>query len=457
MSLGECECLLGSRIGHGCNPAEIWTTVEAKIDAKLAKFEKFGLSVFGRALLVNSCIFSHLWYAASFTACSVEKLEKFWKRAMHFVFADSPGIFHPSFRSCRLPRRDGGLGILDPVLQSSAIRATWISRMLFSEDAPWRHLLWAMLTKTAECCGPSTDILGFQWHLLPARCRDPSLQFYFDILRSFASLEPKGVPPPGVPSFPFVLSPSVTHHFFRLPPSLPSTLDSSSISVCDGVRLEKLTVKTAYLFLLRRDLERLPLTASPLALPCPSLWSKRWRWLNASLLPQPVRQLMWRRWHNKLYMGETKDTPSPLCPFCPRRTLASALHSFKDCSLALAARELLQECWLLWTGSRFDTTWWDNEYSPNAAWMACFSFMLHALYVARVRVVTDDLDAKDARVAVAHRFRASVDSFVHSLCWFYRFEHSRRLDERLKLGGAWLKEPSPSFLTFCVSWPGPPF
>ena len=87
------------------------------MSSKVLKFSRFGLSVFGRALLVNSCILSHLWYASSFSVCLPGRLKKVWSTVMGFVYGGLPGFRHLSYAHSRLSRVAGGLGVLDPVLE----------------------------------------------------------------------------------------------------------------------------------------------------------------------------------------------------------------------------------------------------------------------------------------------------------------------------------------------------
>jgi hypothetical protein len=87
--------------------------------------------------------------------------------------------------------------------------------------------------------------------------------------------------------------------------------------------------------------------------------------------------------------------------------------------------------------------------------MACFAFVMHALYVTRVRIIKEDR-LLDPKSAVASRFRASLECQLKSLCWWYRFEDCSVREEWL-LDGAWLKELKPTFLVYTCTWPSPPY
>ena len=75
------------------------------------------------------------------------------------------------------------------------------------------------------------------------------------------------------------------------------------------------TVKAAYSFLMRHDFaDRRSAPRSPLKLPRIFLLindaqlTKCWQWIASSPLPAKVRQTLWRRWHNRLWLGPESAT-----------------------------------------------------------------------------------------------------------------------------------------------------
>ena len=86
--------------------------------------------------------------------------------------------------------------------------------------------------------------------------------------------------------------------------------------------------------------------------------------------------------------------------------------------------------------------------------MACFAFLVHALYLARVEASRRRIAVPAS--AVARIFRAILATRLVSLSWHYAFlDHPLR--EFWKLDGAWLKDTTPRHLEVTVSWPSPPF
>ena len=225
--------------------------------------------------------------------------------------------------------------------------------------------MWAALQLEGFQLAGSMDVVDHDWSRSRAdpAVLDPLSAFLRSVLRDFAALEPKGTPAsPGVVR---TVYSSAQKRFVPVHTwSLLSDEDIAGITVCDGIALDKLSVKTVYRFLLARDLaEYVPPPTLPLI---PALqWPRRWKWLAKVMLPQPVRQFMWNRWHDRLYMGEIREDPSPRCAFCPAR--ATAYHCSKECHVAEAARDLLQRCWEHWSGERFPAAWWTNEWSTDAS------------------------------------------------------------------------------------------
>jgi hypothetical protein len=355
------------------------------------------------------------------------------------------------FQKIRAVKIIGGLGVLDPRLEAQAIRAVWVKRMLFSEEAPWRHLLWAELVDCAAEARTS-NVLGHKWKApssSAAAKRHPIKSLALEILASFAALQPSGCPVTALPSW------SWNGKAFTCAarPPIPSAEQAAAIVVCGSTPLEKLTVKGAYLFLLGQALADITPIPTLFGLKF-DLWSKRWKWLCKSGLPMNVRQLMWRRWQDKLYLGATKDNPTPKCAFCD--ALVSSTHFAKECRVAKEARAILRRCWHHWTGEHFPDKWWNDEYSKDWAWMACFAFMVHALYLARVEVSKRRRSPTVPASMVARLFRANLSGHLLSLSWHYSF-----LDHPLRqfwmLDGAWLHSTPPCHLRVTVSWPSPPY
>src|SRR5690606_38763562 len=140
---------------------------------------------------------------------------------------------------------------------------------------------------------------------------------------------------------------------------------------CDALPLKQLTVREAYIYLMRQ--KRHP-SAVP-STPCihdtnAQSWHKSWAWLQKAPFPNLVRQFMWRRWHSRLYLGERSDRRKPPCPFCLQPD--SVTHFAKECP-RVQLHALLDRYWDEWSGSSAPVEWWLTEFSPDWRWMLFFA------------------------------------------------------------------------------------
>jgi len=194
---------------------------------------------------------------------------------------------------------------------------------------------------------------------------------------------------------------------------LPAMPDCKDIVVCGNVPIAKLTVKAAYSFLLRRDFaDRRSAPRSPLKLPriFPLInnaqLTKRWQWIASSPLPAKVRQTLWRRWHNRLWLGPESATAddaaaaqadqakAPLCPYHPHQDDSLTHFAYMCAEAAAPAQAYLAQCWQLWTDYAVDPLWLTKEWAgKQAGWMLAFACLHHALYAGRMH----RLDARFAR------------------------------------------------------------
>ena len=413
----DLERVLGSLMGHKANQLDVLAAAEEAIEKKIKHYSRFGLTIFGRVLLANSCLLSHLWFLSSFAIPPIKRMLAIRSSCRRFVLGGSPGCRHESTLRLEASKPVGGLGLLNPIVEAQAIRAMLLVRLLVAEeDAPWRHLLWAALVDVAQLDN-TVDVVGhnFSEKVFP----DPSgrpvkdkagyVSFETEVLRDFSRLQPVRCPTVARATFDYC---GKQKRWVARCPELPSAHDLEQVRLAGNKTLKELTVKLAYRFLLERACrtdpgvvkrtrdpafkEWSPLSPVP-AHPTPQcrevkMWVLRWRWLRKVRIPNSYRQLIWRRWHSRLYLGETKDDPTPLCPLCPEEDeVVDSVHHFgKECKRLIDLRGLLQEWWRFWFGEAFSGRWWADEFSEDPRWMILFAVALHALYSFRYKVVRGD-------------------------------------------------------------------
>ena len=253
---------------------------------------------------------------------------------------------------------------------------------------PWRALLWcALLSVHSNGAHRPANILDYEW--TDTHFDQPTLGS--DMLIAWSLLRPRNIGSYIPPGWSFV---GAALHINTLP-ALP---DCTRTTVCGDIPLAQLTVQKAYSYLLRQDFAThwikppapLPLSAA--------FWPARWTWVRSSPMPIKVRQTLWRRWHNKLYLGPllplTEDIDltedfgpgDPACPYNEHHR-DSPLHFVYNCPpITLGAHAFLSRCWTLWTGSVPSPLWVMDEWagSENRGWSLAFACLVHALYAGRM-------------------------------------------------------------------------
>ncbi len=394
----EFERVLGARIGEGEDDNPVWSQVDAKLRGKIERYARFRhLPLFGRVVLANACILSHIWYASSFLSVDEMDLRGAFKLSNHFVWDPTPGFRKAMAysQSCR-PAVQGGVGLLDPELEVSAIHAYRLVCALCSEeDGAWRHLLWDAILHVV----PRNRMhltLSRKWtraelgHSLAA-----------DILLAFTSLDVENLPrlPPPAP----IAHDAARGRFAGALPPLPARDTVASANICgSSTAMEDLTVKAIYRFLRAKKLDADPRQVHQLDLErnnSPMHWARRWTWLKFARLPPRARQTNFLRWHGRLYMGQTSDDPEPQCPHCGETD--SQLHFVQECPVALHVRHMLVAYWMVWRPALSRDTllsWWNDEVAPKvpqkaewneehqlrSAFMASWAMLVHGLYRQRV-------------------------------------------------------------------------
>jgi hypothetical protein len=82
------------------------------------------LSVQGRGLIANTLILSRVWHSLRVLAVPAYFLDKI--RSIVDQFINSKSFPKVSFDTCRRPRKEGGLAVLDPATQLHALQLCWL-------------------------------------------------------------------------------------------------------------------------------------------------------------------------------------------------------------------------------------------------------------------------------------------------------------------------------------------
>jgi Reverse transcriptase (RNA-dependent DNA polymerase) len=112
-----------------------WTALYTRIKKKAKELQSRNCSLFGRALLTNSLLFSKLWYRGQLSMPTHGFLSHFVRIGWDLVWGGHSALA-PSRLVGRRSRSQGGLGFIDPQTQFYALQAQWIRRFLTSTRPP---------------------------------------------------------------------------------------------------------------------------------------------------------------------------------------------------------------------------------------------------------------------------------------------------------------------------------
>ena len=165
---GQSCRYLGFQIGLDVTPAQQFTPVLDSIRRKLTHWSACHLSLAGRALVVNQVLLATAWYIASCWMLHPGVISRLRRLVRNYLWAGSDGTHDTRARvawhTCILPREQGGLGIIDPEMQSRALISKCIIRGLFPGNEPWKSFV-------RHAVLHSTPVRGGEW--------SPSYRFIF--------------------------------------------------------------------------------------------------------------------------------------------------------------------------------------------------------------------------------------------------------------------------------------
>ena len=127
---------LGVKIAAEFDPSENWKKVLDSIPSCVEHYSTFGLSIFGRVLMANSCLLSKLWFIAHHAPINQTNLARANKMILKYINRN---------RKLTAIRKDklflapefGGMGLLEIEKQTDLLLAKWAIRSLAGDPHPW--------------------------------------------------------------------------------------------------------------------------------------------------------------------------------------------------------------------------------------------------------------------------------------------------------------------------------
>jgi hypothetical protein len=111
---------------------EVWTPVFNKIKKTLDLYRGRILSMYGRAIIVNTMILSKLWYLASVVNLPDSFIRKVEKEIFSFFWSSKTEFLARS--TLQLPREKGGINVINIRLKIASIQLSQIGKIIFDDD-----------------------------------------------------------------------------------------------------------------------------------------------------------------------------------------------------------------------------------------------------------------------------------------------------------------------------------
>ena len=132
------------------------TAIVTKVEARIARWSGFRLSMLGRAYVAKQVLASMVTYHATFVPVPRELLERLCRAIHTFVAANRPvtgsaAALFPGKATCFRAGKDGGIALVDLSAQILALQAKMLGRLLEPEQLDWKAFFDFWLHRSAAC------------------------------------------------------------------------------------------------------------------------------------------------------------------------------------------------------------------------------------------------------------------------------------------------------------------
>jgi hypothetical protein len=145
---GRAIRYLGCQVGLELSAEDMVTPLLLRVRNKLLYWDTTNLSLHGRVVVANSVLLASMWYIASTWLFSRSIILKLQRLVRNFIWGASVGtraVAKVAWSVLIRPIREGGLGLIDPMLQSKALLAKHVVRGFMPGDELWKKL-WLYLS-----------------------------------------------------------------------------------------------------------------------------------------------------------------------------------------------------------------------------------------------------------------------------------------------------------------------
>ncbi len=184
---------LGIQVGFHLPPEANFSKLVTALKGKLINWSTCRLSLAGRILVANQVLLASMWYMAAAWNPNPAMCSQIRGIVRNFIWSEkaSNARAKVKWETLVLPTAQGGLGIIDPKVQSEAFLAKLLIRGLTPGGQPWKELLRHRANQVrllVHGLGPSTQDIN--WLFAATKLKRPPNSLWKSILHVWMSVRP---------------------------------------------------------------------------------------------------------------------------------------------------------------------------------------------------------------------------------------------------------------------------
>jgi hypothetical protein len=183
---------LGIQVGFHLPPEANFSKLVTALKNKLINWSTCRLSLAGRILVANQVLLASMWYMAAAWNLNPAMCSQIWGIVRNFIWSGKASTTRAKVKweTLVLPTAQGGLGIIDPKIQSKSLLAKLFIRGLAPGGEPWKELLKhraGQVRLPVHELGPTTHI---NWMFAAKKFKRPPTSLWISIFHAWMSVRP---------------------------------------------------------------------------------------------------------------------------------------------------------------------------------------------------------------------------------------------------------------------------
>jgi hypothetical protein len=185
---------LGIQVGFHLPLEANFSKMVTALKGKLINWSTCRLSLAGRILVANQVLLASMWYMAAAWNPNPAMCSQIRGIVRNFIWSRkaSNARAKVKWETLVLPTAQGGLGIIDPKVQSEALLAKLFIRGLAPGGEPWKELLrhrFNQVRLPVHGLGPSTQDIN--WMFAATKFKRPPSSLWKSILHAWMNVRPR--------------------------------------------------------------------------------------------------------------------------------------------------------------------------------------------------------------------------------------------------------------------------